>query len=346
MAIVQSQGQFDPEKLDYQGLQDALSTASDALVSARRSKDMRGVVAALDIVVRCNLQLGDTFAANLAATDELAMIRRAQDKVSEANALYLVAEVRSMRGDAAGAVQALEEASQIAATFQDEKALQAKVFEKLAFAKLAIGKVAEAQSPAEDAIKLYGDLQDDEGRQRASRALNLVYVQKHQLDKAPGREEAVQALKELSDAVESRNSMAWAQNMEVLDRNGAYTSKDLEEVINGAIEKDRSGASVFLQEQGIRVQGSGDAGVLMQSVPRVVHDMGMRVGGMGYGPSFRCGRTIFRAQVPAKPDFNTFSLTCFKVSSEADDWEKDLNYHPGCLDSMLQSSGYCMPTAA
>jgi len=335
-------------KMEQGEFQEAQTEAAEALVVARRGNDNTARLEALGIVAHAALYLGDTFAANLAVTDELAMLRRGSDRKAEVQCLHLVAEVHLARGDGSGAFEACQSATKLLDGAPD-KAATAKTLTLLAMTQLALGrgKGSEALSPAQDALKIFQELKDDEGAKKARRALNMIYAGRNQLNKAPDRPEALQALKDLAAAADTRNGIAWSTAMGTLEETGAFEQKDIDEVVNAALEKDRYNASVFLEEQGVIVKQSGNnAGgkptILLSEYPKTLHYIMFRVGGLGYGPRFRCGRP-YRKAVQGGETQDNEALCCLQAAEEADDWERDLQFHPGILDSMLQACGVQNP---
>lgn len=314
--------------------QDALKAATEALVASRRGGDAEAKLSALELVVRAQIHLGDLFAANLAATDELAMIKRTGDANAESRALVLLSDVQSLRGDGAGAADSLSKALVLHREAGDKPA-QAKALLQLAKAKLSAGKKNDALAPAQDALKLFTEFNDKDGQMLATAAINQVYVEKNQLDKAPSRPEALQALRDLAAAVDERDSQRWTLAMESLNRTCAYTQKDVDNVVNSALEKDRVSSAAFLDEQGIVVRGSGAPEMQMKEANKTIQYINFRLGGLGYGPRFRC-LTAYKAMVPDKEN-TLHALSCLQVSDEAEDWETELQFHPGVLDGMLQS---------
>mmetsp|Transcript_18885 Transcript_18885/g.49907 ORF Transcript_18885/g.49907 Transcript_18885/m.49907 type:complete len:324 (-) Transcript_18885:26-997(-) len=311
----------------------AVELANQALVEFRRSGSAEGRVAALQLVVELSMTLGDLFAANLAATDELAMIKRSGDKASEAKALQLLADVHAARGDGNGAIAALT----TVATMQKEigdKAGEAKALHSLAEVRLAMGKTDQALAPANDAYELYKSIGDSAGEMAAARTVSVIYAEKGQLDKAPGRADALQALKDLGEAVENKSAEGFASAMEALKKTGAYNERDMESVTTLALEKDDS-VAVFMQQQGLAVPGSGVPMTCINEVMKTMTYIGFRAGGLGYGPRFRCLQS-YKKIVPGKPE-TLMALSALQVSDAADDWEVNLQFHPGVLDGMLQS---------
>jgi len=280
------------------------------------------------------MHLGDLFAANLAATDELAMIRRIGDTGAEAKVVQLLSEVQIARGDYAGAADGLQKALTLHKDSGDA-AGQAKTLEMLAGAKLAARKPSDALTPAQDALRLFAEMGDKEGEERAMRTVNMVFAEKNQLDKAPGRPQALQALKDLATAVDERDSQRWTGAMEELTRTGAYTQKDVDGVVSSALEKDRAMSATFLEDQGIVARGGGAPELHMKEANKTIQYINFRLGGLNYGPRFRCLRA-YKGMVQGKED-TLHALCCLQVSDQAEDWETQLQFHPGILDGMLQS---------
>jgi len=315
--------------------QEALQAASEALVAARRGNNSESKLAALEIVVQANMYIGDYFAANLAATDELAMIQRTGDKADEAKALQLVADVHVARGDNVGASNSLQTAISLQEELKD-RAGQAKSLRQLAMAYMAGGKKEKALKPAQDALKIYEELNDSKGAQTANRTVNMVYAERGQVDKAPNRAEALLALEALQAAVNDEDGQAWNQAMEELTNTCAYTQNDIDAMVERSMDKDRSRASAFLRDRGLAVKLAGENVLHMMEMNKTMQYISFRLGGLGYGPSFQCLRA-YKKQVGT--DINSLkALACLQCSEEAQDWEQELQYHPGILDGMLQSS--------
>lgn len=327
----QSEGQWSEAR---KMAQEALQVATQELEAARRTNNAKAKMAALELVVKIDLFVGDSFAANLAANDEVAAVRKAGDRVSEAAALHLLAEVQASRGDAAGAVENLKAALSIAKE-TSEKGLIAKCSRTLALALLATGEKDDALPLAREAVALYEELMDQDGEANSRRALNMVFVEKGQLEQAPNRQEALKALKRLATAVSARDTAGWQSAMDELNTTCAYSQQDIDEVVNKALEKDRTAATVFLEDQGIVAKSAGGPQTQMKETGKQIHYLNFRLNGLGYGPRFRCANAYKKQN---GEDVETLAaLSCLQVAEEAEDWEAELQFHPGVLDSMLQS---------
>lgn len=82
-------------------------------------------------------------------------------------------------------------------------------------------------------------------------------------------------------------------------------------------------------------QASGTPELQMKEANKTIQYINFRIGGLGYGPRFRC-LTAYKAAVQGKED-SLHALSCLQVSDQAEDWETELQFHPGVLDGMLQS---------
>ena len=118
------------------------------------------------------------------------------------------------------------------------------------------------------------------------------------------------------------------------------TYKDLRDLLppdgqKASIFWEASSLVDFLQVCGLALPGSGQM-TCINEVGKTMTYIGFRVGGLGYGPRFRCRDATYRKQVPGKPE-TLMALSALQVSDAADDWEAALQFHPGVLDGLLQS---------
>eukprot|EP00930_Biecheleria_cincta_P076750 TRINITY_DN63972_c0_g1_i1.p1 TRINITY_DN63972_c0_g1~~TRINITY_DN63972_c0_g1_i1.p1 ORF type:complete len:382 (+),score=86.11 TRINITY_DN63972_c0_g1_i1:56-1147(+) len=310
---------------------EALDLAKFALVNFRRAGESEKRLASLRVVVKAHLALDQKFEALMAASDELAMLKRAGDKTGQASVAEILAEVQTARGDLVGAMQSVTETLDILRELGD-KAGEARVLQSQAQLKLNSGNYKEAVDLAQSAVELCKELQDEAGQASCTRVISRGFVEMGEVDKAPNREETLQALKALSSAVESQDQRAWYKAVANLTRLSAYCRQEVQQVLEDATEK--PAASSFLQKMGVKTRGG--SGVLVKEVVKEHSYMGFRVDGLGYGPRFRCmGAPNF---VMSKSDHRAkHTVTCLNSCDDADDWESGLLYHPAVLASALQS---------
>lgn len=311
---------------------DALSIAKEALVSFRRSGDLEKRVEALKVVVEANLALENSFDALLAANDELAMIKRTKNKKVEVDVLEIVADTQVQRGDASGALSN----SQELLTAQKElgnKRGEAKALSLRASAKLLAGKL-DALADAEAAVALFGELGDQPGEEAAKRTVNTIHMVRGNADKAPSRPEALRALQDLAQAAEMCDRRAWDDALEALSKTAAYTQRDVDDALMAVLPKDRKVISAFLQEQGMQQAVADAPQFKLNEVNKRITYLSFLGGGLGYGPRFRCLQG-YKSGVEGQTETYR-ALGAIKVYEDADDWEKELQFHPGTLDACLQ----------
>ncbi|CAE8604392.1 unnamed protein product [Polarella glacialis] len=327
-------GGFEKRQLFKSQASEALSLAKEALVSFRRAGESEKKVAALRVVVDANMAIENSFDALMAASDELAMIKRADDKKAQVAVTQMLAEVQAARNDFGSAMQSATDALDLQRQLGN-KAGQAQALQTQASLKLSAGKGKDAVTIATQALGLYQELRDVAGEAACKRIVNRGYAESGQLEKAPNRTEAVQALQALASAVENKDKRAWQAAIGQLNKSSAYTQQDVHEIFGEALKKDRKAAAAFLQEQGVKGHGSAPE-LIIKEVTKIYSYVGFRLGGLGYGPRFRCLNPTHGLMVKGDPN-SMHAVACLKISDEADDWEKDLQYHPGILDGVLQS---------
>jgi len=313
---------------------EALALAKDALVSFRRAGDSPKKVAALKVVVDANMAMEKSFDAMMAASDELAMIKRTGNKQAEVQVSEMLAEVQLARGDGGSASQSLTEALTLHREL-GKKDGEASVLRSLAGLKLKTGRTKESLSMAQQALGLFKELNDSKGEADCQRMINRAYADSGEMEKAPNRNDALKALEDLASAVDNKDKGLWKTAIVELNNSSAYTQHDVQQIFGQALKKDRQSAASFLQQMGVRSSGSAPE-LIIREVTKVFTYVGFRVGGLGYGPRFRC-LTPTHGMMVGDDTSTMRALGCLRIAEEADDWEKELQYHPGILDGCLQS---------
>jgi len=324
------------KSLSQSKMVDGLNAASEALVEFRRAGDAEGRIAALEIVVQCDLALNDMLAAVVAAGDELAMFKKAGDKKAAAKAMDVLQSVQSARGDPAGALATAEE--WLAAQKElGDRAGEAKALKAVAGLKLDVGRKNEAMTLATESVRIYRELGLAEGEAAAERVVSRVCTSRGVVDKAPNRQEARDALQDLAAAVESRDQEGWNAALKVLNQTCAYSQKEVDDVMARALEQDPAGARKFLDEQGIGPSQKAATGECQLSeVYKKDMYIKYRAGGLQYGPRFRCLQGYKFAPKGGEEAVGAFAV--LQISEEAQDWERELAFNPGILDGLLQST--------
>merc|ERR1711920_860850 len=288
--------------------------------------------------VQANVALGDTMAAVVAASDEMAMIKKTGDKKALAKVLDILGRVQVTRGDSLQALDLFTELLALQKELGDKKG-EATALRLIAEQNLALSRAKAAMKNADDALKMFQDLGSEEGEDDANRAIRRICAARGLPEKAPNRAAAKAALQDLCTAIDNKDQAGWKTAMEQLQQTGAWTEKDMDEVTKKALED--SGSKAFLAEMGFggqKKEATGEA-ILHEVIKRMTY-IQFRIGGLGYGPRFRCLQAHSTRTKGLEGDDllrNIKALAILQVSDEAEDWEKELGYQPGILDGMLQS---------
>eukprot|EP00933_Yihiella_yeosuensis_P006593 TRINITY_DN111328_c0_g1_i1.p1 TRINITY_DN111328_c0_g1~~TRINITY_DN111328_c0_g1_i1.p1 ORF type:complete len:379 (+),score=130.23 TRINITY_DN111328_c0_g1_i1:88-1224(+) len=327
-------GTYEQRQLYRGKASEALELAKEALVSFRRAGEAAKKVAALKVVVEANVAMDNHFQGVMAASDEVAMIKRAGDKKSQVAVLQILADVQALRKDFGAAMQSAMETLELHRELGDKHG-EAQALKTQAKLKLKCGKGKEGLNLATQALGLFQDLKDSKAEAECKQMINKGYAESGQVDKAPDRADALQALKALASSVEKRDAKAWNAAVEKLNKSSAYNQQDVQEIFGEALKTDRKAAADFLKSQGIRTSGSAPE-LVIDEIVRTFTYLSFRVGGLGYGPRFRCQQASHDVSIVGDQNSH-HAVSCLQISDEADDWERDLQYHPGILDGVLQS---------
>jgi tetratricopeptide (TPR) repeat protein len=342
---------FDKVQIIEQKFHDALYIAGEALAAFRREGNSEKKIEALDVILEANLALGDTFSAVIAANDELAMIRRTGDKKALVKVLDMLGRVQVTRGDSLQAMELFQELLDLQKELGDKEG-EAKALRLVAEQNLALKRDQEAMKQANAALAMFQDLGSKDGEDEVKRTISRIYSAMKMPEKAPNRGEAKAAIQDLYAAVDNKDGQAWKAAMEALLKSGAYTDKDINEITQKAVEDNDKGAKTFLAEMGLAGLKKESMGQVQacEVIKRMTY-IQFRLGGLGYGPRFRC----LQAHGLHVPDLdgdeykaNMKALAVLQVSDEAEDWEKELGYQPGILDGLLQSMtgmAACVPNS-
>mmetsp|Transcript_49241 Transcript_49241/g.157506 ORF Transcript_49241/g.157506 Transcript_49241/m.157506 type:complete len:363 (-) Transcript_49241:75-1163(-) len=334
----------EPSSFEYQAVQqviwnkasEALTTAKQALVTFRKAGNVDGRLRSLDVAVKASLMLDDPLEAKLYAEDELAMIKRTGDKKAIPKFIEMVVKCHTARGDGGAALIAATELLELQKELGDRAGI-AQAMQMKAGLRIQLGQHKGALENAEEALKLFKEMGDEQGQEAALRTISQAYCERGQRDKAPNREGALLALEALQAALKALDKQAWEIAMQKLDTSGAYTQRDVEDLVAKALTReDRKAVVNFLQDQGVDIGAVGACPrQIVGQVEKTEAYLAFRMMGMGYGPRFRCMQA-YGVSLESEP--RQFAPAALQVSEDADDWEKDLYLcHPGVLDGTLQS---------
>ncbi|CAE7860039.1 ypfD [Symbiodinium necroappetens] len=179
------------------------------------------------------------------------------------------------------------------------------------------------------------------------RTLTQLYAAKGKIDKAPNRREALLLLQDLARELERKDGEKFDDaNKNLEDFWMALKQSDVDAAMQKVISRDPATYLQFLKEHGANVavpgekakpppgadvQGLGLKNKLLTG-PKPYLYLSFRVGGISYGPRYRC--CDLPMGVGGEPGS---AIGVLELQDVSDDWERELQYNPSILDCALQN---------
>ncbi|CAE7572285.1 ypfD [Symbiodinium sp. CCMP2592] len=179
------------------------------------------------------------------------------------------------------------------------------------------------------------------------RTLTQLYAAKGKIDKAPNRREALLLLQDLARELERKDGEKFDDaNKNLEDFWMALKQSDVDAAMQKVISRDPATYLQFLKEHGANVavpgekpkpppgadvQGLGLKNKLLTG-PKPYLYLSFRVGGISYGPRYRC--CDLPMGVGGEPGS---AIGVLGLQDVSDDWERELQYNPSILDCALQN---------
>lgn len=305
---------------------EGVSAAKQALSIFRELGQRRGRQVAFDTIVHAYTASFQAPRALEVAKEELSLARSGGEQVSELAVLRAMTDIYGLMGRAQDALSTAAEAVAVSKELKNEEAV-----ELLAVANLqrTAGRPANAQEAAEQAIAAARRTGDRASEDQAKRFLSDLHVERGNAQAAPNRAEALEALAELSAAVEGRQADAFKAALARLEALSGFTEEDVQEVLLPALERDRQSATSFLRLVGFDASGGPQS--IAKEFFRGELYLGFRATGLSYGPRFR----LCRPNRITRPGARTYeACAVLQVWDEQEDWIDKLCFHPGIIDSM------------
>ncbi|CAJ1352200.1 unnamed protein product, partial [Effrenium voratum] len=163
---------------------------------------------------------------------------------------------------------------------------------------------------------------------------------------APDRRDALLLLQDLARELEKKDGDGFDdanKNMETYWM--ALTQSDVDAAMQKVISRDPAAYLEFLKEHGANVGGekkkeakpAEDIQGLglkpkMRTGPKPYLYVSFRIGGIAYGPRYRC------CDLPMANAYDpTAAVGVLTLQDISDDWERELQYNPSILDCSLQN---------
>lgn len=326
------------------GLQDSLSalaTAREALKVAKEAGLESQVGRAVEAIVEAQLQAGHADKALEEAEEQLKSAPSGSNKGTASIMSAIVVATAALRGADAGLekVKAFVEQLRSEGNKQGEVQMLHKLATMSPFPDYA-------SNTAQAALKMAQQYGFPAEEKALKSTLTALCAAKGKIDKAPNRREALLLLQELSRSLEKKDGEGFDDaNQNLAGYWMALTQSDVDAAMQKVITTNPPVYLEFLREHGANVDGGAAKTV---AAPQDIQGLGLknklktgpkpylyvnfRVGGISYGPRYRCCE--LPCGIPAEPGG---AVGVLSLQDTSDDWERELQYNPSILDCALQN---------
>ena len=275
-------------RLDQGNSLEAQGAAHRARELFRQLRHRRGRLAALEVLTR---SLGvDTLAALEATEEELRLFEAEGDAAGQVSALRTLADAyiaRRIYGEARSALRkALELLKGTAANeLQGQTLLLLSQIEDFMGRTEAALETAEKALLAAKAGKAAGLVTE------ARRVVSRLQTKCGRSEQAPNRRDALEALRELTQAARRHDADEFRAVLDRLDDLSGYTDGDVKAALVIEDDDDQPSLVEFLKKHGKTSAGAAQPGrggsIVMTGLNHALLYLSFRMGGLGYGPRFR-----------------------------------------------------------
>jgi len=271
-----------------------------------------------------------------AARLELLRCQHAGDAKGEATVLVGIAASHLANGDFENTTTAAEQAL-ARLIVVDDCYLEALVNLALAYSCCAMRQFEKANVSTQRAVDVLSRLGDKDGKALAQQLIIIVYeAWGQEPPESALRSEARQVLQKVAEAVQARDSLAYASAMEVLVLQHGLVRMDVLHALRPLYEEDLEGTSEFLKV--CNTEGTPNVDKVPQLAQTTYGDefyLPVRIGALGYGPRFR---QVFPFKFPELTDVTASEVFGLLIqSSQADEWQHT-GFDPATIDAMAHTA--------
>lgn len=318
----------------------ALATAREALKVAKEAGLVSQVGRAVEAIVEAQLQAGHPEKALEEAEEQL---KPGSNKGTASTMSAIVVATAALRGAGAGLekVKAFVEQLRSDGNKQGEVQMLHKLATMSPFPDYA-------SNTAQAALKMAQQYGFPAEEKALKSTLTALCVAKGKIDKAPNRREALLLLQELSRTLEKKDGEGFDDaNQNLAGYWMALTQSDVDAAMQKVITTNPPVYLEFLREHGANVDCGAPVATVV-TAPQDIQGLGLRkqlktgpkpylyvnfrVGGISYGPRYRCCE--LPCGIPAEPGS---AVGVLNLQDTSDDWERELQYNPSILDCALQN---------
>eukprot|EP00435_Cladocopium_sp_Y103_P057344 s103_g19.t1 len=314
----------------------ASSAASEASGAAQRARQIfqalrhrRGRLRSLELLQQA---MTETMRALEATEEEVKLFAAEGDVAGQVDALRLLADFYINARIYGEARSALRKALKLLA---ESGAIEKEVETLLLLSHVEelLGSATAALKLAQQALTLSKRTAESAVSADARRTVSRLCVQSGQAPEAPNRRAAMEALRDLTEAVRKRDATSFQSTMKVLENLSGYEESDVKAALIVEDDADQSGLTRFLKQQGQLVSTTSGS-TLMTALSHALLYLSFRLGGLGYGPRFR---RCYAYGVQGKDEDEMHAVAYLRHLSSQEEWQKNMEIQPPMLDSMQHS---------
>lgn len=311
--------------------------ALEAQGAAQRARQLfqalrhrRGRLRSLELLQQA---MTETMMALEATEEEVNLFAAEGDVAGQVDALRLLADFyinARMYGEARSALR--KALNLLAESGAIEKEVQTLLL--LSHVEELLGSPTAALKVAQQALTLSKRTAESAASAvSARRAVSRLLVQSGQAPEAPNRRAAMEALRDLTEAVRKRDATSFQSTMKALENLSGYEESDVKAALIVEDDADQSGLTRFLKQQGQLVSTTGGS-TLMTALSHALLYLSFRLGGLGYGPRFR---RCYAYGVQGQDEDEMHAVAYLRHLSSQEEWQKNMEIQPPMLDSMQHS---------
>lgn len=310
--------------------------ALEAQGAAQRARQLfqalrhrRGRLRSLELLQQA---MTETMMALEATEEEVNLFAAEGDVAGQVDALRLLADFyinARMYGEARSTLR--KALNLLAESGAIEKEVQTLLL--LSHVEELLGSPTAALKVAQQALTLSKRTAESASAVSARRAVSRLLVQSGQAPEAPNRRAAMEALRDLTEAVRKRDATSFQSTMKALENLSGYEESDVKAALIVEDDADQSGLTRFLKQQGQLVSTTGGS-TLMTALSHALLYLSFRLGGLGYGPRFR---RCYAYGVQGQDEDEMHAVAYLRHLSSQEEWQKNMEIQPPMLDSMQHS---------
>jgi len=315
-----------------------LGAAEDAMRLFREGGNTKGLAKALETAFKAHAMQKNAMVGLQVANKELAAMKQAKNKRGEVDVLEMLMQAHAQMGEPLSAISAATQALEGYRGLGDREG-EACTLHLVAEMRRALGEKKEAIVVAKQSLAVFKAAGLKWGEEKALATISSCMTEIGRMEKAPNRQEALKALKELARGVEQKDAAQVKSAEDRLNKmKDCVSDQEIVESLALVVQKDATAVD-FLKEQGWNMGGGSAEGVqgyngtYIKGFGHKAFYLQNLMTGMGFGPQFR---GVHPYREGRGTDIGKMHALSVSQLAETESWQMDMGFRPGLMDSALQ----------